>query len=109
MKLGELLTRQEEQMKTLLDLLRREQDLLVSDDVDGLQLHQLAAAKRLPLDQIAALEDKRAAMQASLGFGEDSAATARFAATQGCHEKWCAIQELARQAAYLNRLNGSVI
>lgn len=107
--LASVLDRQLNKLNELLAVLRKEQDELVArhDAVDSME--PLVALKAELIASLESLESERKRALASLGYGDDPAASAEAAQAEDCIDQWTAVQDLCRQAAHHNEVNGSLI
>lgn len=109
--LASVLDRQLSKLEELLAVLRKEQDKLVARH-DALEnLEPLVAVKADLIASLGSLENERKALLLSLGYsdGDDQTASAAAAQTEGCFNQWSAVQDLCRQVAHHNEVNGSLI
>src|SRR5690606_38315029 len=107
--LPSLLHQQRTRLTELLAVLRKEQDQLVArHDVDE-SMEPLVALKADIIAQLEKLEAERKSLLTQLGFEHDPTGSLAAAQAEGCLDQWLAIQDLSRQAAHHNEVNGSLI
>lgn len=107
--LAAILDKQLEKLNELLAVLRKEQDRLVARD-DALEsMEALVALKAEITASLESLEKERKAVLAKLGYGDDPEASVTASQAQGCLDQWTAVQDLCRQVAHHNEVNGSLI
>lgn len=105
--------REEQQVMTsLLDVLKQEQQLLVTAEIDGLPA--VTARKTTLVTQMTLLSAQRHRALAKSGFAaEEAAMTAWIAASGEAREEsaalWAQLLSQTREAKELNRINGMLI
>lgn len=109
MSLTHLLTQQQQHLETLMELLTREQAVLVHGADDGELLVQLAQQKQTQLKAIDTLESHRRGAQEKLGYAPGLPGAEQAARDTGCVPQWQAMQDIARRVAHVNQLNGTLI
>lgn len=109
--LASLLHQQITKLNELLAVLRKEQDQLIArhDAAADESMEPLVALKSDIIAKLEALEGERQALLTRLGHENDSAGSLAAAQAEGCLDEWQSIQDLSRQAAHHNEVNGSLI
>ena len=109
MSLANLLTTQHRHLDTLVELLMREQELLIQGVPDGEQLTELAKQKQGELKAIETIERGRRTAQQKLGYEAGLRGAEQAARDAQCTAQWQELQDAARRVAHLNELNGTLI
>lgn len=103
--------RDEQQLITsLVDLMKQEQQFLVSADSDG--LNTITPQKSVLVQQAAALAGQRHRALGAAGFAAQEAGMEDFLSTNNddaARALWLALLERSREAKELNRVNGMLI
>lgn len=107
--LKSLLHQQHTMLTELLALLRKEQDQLVARHDADESMEPLVARKAEIIAELETLESERKALLTQLGHEQDQAGSLAAAQAENCLDQWLAIQDLSRQAAHHNEVNGSLI
>lgn len=97
-------------MTTLLDLLKQEQGMLVSAEIDGLQ--EVTTRKTALVTQMTLLSAQRHRALGKAGFpAEEAGMDAWIAASgdAGIADAWKVLLDVTREAKELNRVNGMLI
>ncbi len=109
MSLANLLATQQRHLDTLVDLLLREQELLIQGIPDGEQLSELARLKQAELKAIETIETGRRRAQQKLGYEAGLRGAEEAARDARCTQQWQTLQDGAARVAHLNELNGTLI
>jgi flagella synthesis protein FlgN len=101
---------EQQQIAALVELMKQEQQLLVSADADGLAV--LTPQKNQLVQKLAALAAERHRALGVAGFAASESGMAPWLAADGdAHKRatWERLLELTREAKELNRVNGMLI
>jgi flagella synthesis protein FlgN len=97
-------------MTTLLDLLKQEQQMLVSAEIDGLDL--VTSKKTALVTQMTLLSAQRHRALGKAGFPAEEAGMDAWIAASGDQHiaaAWKTLLDITREAKELNRINGMLI
>lgn len=109
--LQHLLDEEAAALRAFLDLLEREQDVLIRGDAE--RLLPLAAEKNACFSQLAGLSARRNEALAQLGYSADRPGMEAWLASRrdlaAAHHRWQELLERLARARDLNRTNGTLI
>jgi flagella synthesis protein FlgN len=97
-------------MTTLLDLLKQEQQMLVSAEIEGLEA--VTSKKTALINQMTLLSAQRHRALGKAGFAAEEAGMEAWIAASGDQhiaQAWTALLDTTREAKELNRVNGMLI
>lgn len=109
MSLSQHLVRQHRRLDALAELLIDERQALVTGQVEGKWLNDIATRKQALLEELDRLESQRRSAQGALGYADGPAGAERAAREAGCLDAWHAMREQAEHVRRLNELNGSLL
>lgn len=106
-----LLQEEQRALRAFLELLKREEAVLIDGNVDALQ--SLASEKSASFANLDAIGRRRHQLMAQAGPAKGAAAVAAWLDTQpepaAMHRAWSDLMSLARQVREFNRSNGKLI
>lgn len=109
MSLAAHLTRQQQRLTALIELLEQERAALSVGQVDGPQLNEIAAGKQALFDELKRLEDQRSSAQQKLGYADGLPGAEAAARDADCLPIWLAMRNSTERARQLNIQNGELI